>query len=620
MRTMRKATEVRRSVVVRLAGDAGDSMYQAGILLGHTVALAGCEFVAQEEPPAEIRTTSGSLAGVASFQVHFGSGPVHGSGDRLDALVAMNPAALHSHCQDLAEGGVLILNRDQFTVAELNKAGYQRDPIEDGSLKQYRVLAVPITTLNRGAVGGPVSPREADRGRNIFALGLILWLFEQPLDPATRWIERKLDQNPQARAAWIRSLRAGYHFGETTELLSVHYTIPTSPQLSGRYRKISGIEGLGLGLVTAAKKAGLPMLFAGYPSTPAGDLQAYLTGLRVPGLQVLQMEDQAAGIGAALGASFGGGLGVSACSSPGLDLSTEGLGLAVMSELPLVLVVLMRAGPSTGLPSKSEQVDLLAALFGRHGECPLPVLAAGSPADCFATTYEAVRLAIQGMTPVIVLADGYLAQGIEPWCIPGYADLPPIQVHRPTPAPADASRFAPFQRNRNQVRSWPIPGTPGFEHRLGGLEQDESGTVSFDPINHERMVQARSDRIAGLVQEIPELQVEGSLESEILVVSWGSTRGVIASAVEQLREKSVEVAWVHLRHLNPLPANLGEILKRHRKILIPELNRGHLRILLRATYLVDAVGLNKIQGRPLQVGEVEAAILALLNQKRESHG
>jgi 2-oxoglutarate ferredoxin oxidoreductase subunit alpha len=610
---MPPAVEERESVVVRLAGDSGDGIQLAGAQFTHTSALCGNDVSILPDFPAEIRAPAGSLAGVSGFQIHFGA-DVHTPGDRLDALAAMNPAALKTNLPDLAPGGVLIVNRDAFRPPELGKAGYAADPLEDGSLNGYRLLAVPIADLNRAAVADlKLSAREADRCKNFFTLGLLYWIFERPLEPTLRWIQTKFSGNPAVREANARALRAGWQFGETTEAAPVRFRVPPAPIAPGRYRKVTGAEALALGLIAASRTAGLPLLYAGCPVTPATELLHELALLKRFGVRVFQSEDEQAAMGAAVGAAFGGGLGVTGTSGPGLSQKSEAIGLAVMAELPVVVIDVQRAGPSTGLPTKTEQADLLQAMFGRHGECPAAVLAPCSPADCFALAYEAVRLAVGHMTPVLLLSDGWLASGAEPWRVPDPAALPRIPVRRPPPA-ANGAPFRPYQRDDRLVRPWAVPGTPGLEHRTGGLEkEDGTGAVSYDPLNHERMVQTRARKIALIADDIPALSVDGPDGGDLLVVGWGGTYGSVATAVRNLRRQGVSVAHAHLRYLNPMPRNTGDVLRRYTKILVPELNGGQLRLLLRAEFLVDAVGLNKVQGRPFQVSEVEEKIREVLS-------
>jgi 2-oxoglutarate ferredoxin oxidoreductase subunit alpha len=608
--------EERESATVRLAGDSGDGMQLAGNQLARTVALAGNTVCTRPDFPAEIRAPAGSLAGVSGFQLRFGSADVFTAGDRFDVLVAMNPAALKANLADLEPGGILLVNASAFGPDELERAGYAANPLTDGSLADYRLLAVPIATLNRDALSPlQLSARESDRGRNFFALGMVYWLFDRPLEPTIGWLHDKLARCPDVRDANERSLRAGYDWAEVGPLLPVRYRIAPAYVAPGRYRKVTGNEAAALALVAAAEVAGLPLLFAAAPTAPSSEVFHHLAALPRFGVRTFQAEDEMAAVGAALGAAFAGGLGATATSSPGLDLKSETIGLAVMTELPLVVLDVQRAGPSTGLPTRTEQADLLAALFGRHGECPVVVLAPCSPADCFATIYEAVRLAVGFMTPVVVLSEGQLANGTESWRIPAATELPPICVERPDgPNAHEGGRaiFWPYARDERLVRPWAVPGTPGMEHRTGGLEkEDGSGAVSFLPIDHEHMVQTRAQKIANIAEAIPTLEVDGPASGELLVVGWGGTYGAITAAVRRCRRRGLNVARAHLRHLNPLPRNLGDVLRRYQRVLVPELNRGQLLRLLRAEFLVDAVGLNKTRGQPFLVHEIEDAILVI---------
>jgi 2-oxoglutarate ferredoxin oxidoreductase subunit alpha len=609
--------EERESVTIRLAGDSGDGMQLAGTQLTHTSAMLGNDISTLPDFPAEIRAPAGTLAGVSGFQIHFSSTDIHTPGDQLNTLVAMNPAALKTNIKDLEPGGILVLNKDAFTNADLDKAGYAKNPLEDGSLKGYRVFAVPITKLNRDAVAElKLSVREADRCKNFFALGLVYWLYERSLDPTLRWIKAKFGKNPTVLEANSRTLKAGYNYGETTEAMPVHYRVPRAHIKPGKYRKITGNEALALGLVAAAEKSGLSLLYAGYPITPASDILHSLAELKRFGVRTMQAEDEIAAMGAAIGAAFGGALGVTATSGPGICLKSEAIGLAVMTELPVIIIDVQRGGPSTGLPTKTEQADLLQAMYGRNGECPAAIVAPCSPADCFATVFEAVRLAVRFMTPVFVLSDGYLANGAEPWLIPKVADLPkiPVRFAREPNATRDGKpTFLPYKRDDRLVREWAVPGTAGLEHRIGGIEKEDiTGNVSYDPANHEHMVKTRAQKIANIAREIPELSVTGPDSGDVLVVGWGGTYGSLLTAVQRLQRKGNKVAHAHLRYLNPMPRNTGEVLKRYKKVLVAELNGGQLRFLLRGTYLVDAVGLNKVQGRPFLVSEIESAVERLL--------
>jgi 2-oxoglutarate ferredoxin oxidoreductase subunit alpha len=606
------------AVTIRFAGDSGDGMQLAGTRFTDASAVLGNDISTLPDYPAEIRAPAGTLPGVSGFQVHFASYDIHTPGDILDALVVMNPAALKTNIKDLRPGGILIVNTDAFTPSDLSKAGYQNNPLEDGSLSAYRVIRVPMNRLNREALAEvKLSPREADRCKNFFALGLVYWLYERPLEPTLRWIREKFKKNPAVLEANSRTLKAGYHYGEITEALPVHYRVPKARLKPGRYRKITGNEALALGLVAATQLANLPLVYASYPITPASDILHALAEMKRFGVCTIQAEDEIAAIGVAIGASFGGALGVTATSGPGICLKSEAIGLAVMTELPVVIIDVQRGGPSTGLPTKTEQADLLQAMFGRNGECPVAIVAPASPADCFHMVFEAVRLAVSYMCPVFLLSDGYLANGAEPWLIPNLAELPRIQVQHPTTPNSNGNgeaRFLPYKRDERLVRPWAIPGTPGLEHRIGGLEkEDVTGNVSYDPLNHEHMVRVRAQKIANIAQDIPELEVFGPPEGDLLVVGWGGTHGAIRTAVERAQRKGYAVAHAHLRYLNPMPRNTGEVLRRYRRVLVPELNAGQLRLLLRGYYLVDALGLNKVQGKPFLVSEIENKIYELLS-------
>jgi len=606
------------SVTIRFCGDSGDGMQLAGTQFTNASAILGNDISTLPDFPAEIRAPAGTLAGVSGFQVHFSSTDIHTPGDRLNTLVAMNPAALKTNLKDLEPGGILIVNSDAFGTGDLHKAGYKTNPLEDGSLKGYRLFRIPINTLNRAAVAEvKLSPREADRCKNFFALGLVYWLYERSLDPTLRWIRDKFGKNPAVLEANTRTLRAGYNYGETTETLPVHYKVARAHLKPGKYRKITGNEALAIGLVSATSLANIPLVYASYPITPASDILHYLSDLKRYGVRTLQAEDEIAAMGMAIGAAFGGALGVTATSGPGICLKSEAIGLAVMTEMPCVIIDVQRGGPSTGLPTKTEQADLLQAMFGRNGECPLAVIAPCSPADCFNMVFEAVRLAIGFMTPVLLLSDGYLANGAEPWLIPKVENLPRIAVSHPQVPGGNGNgeaHFLPYKRDHRLVRQWAIPGTPGLEHRIGGLEKEDiTGNVSYDPVNHENMVKIRAQKIANIAKEIPELSVNGPEKGDLLVIGWGGTYGSSITAVQRAQRKGHKVAQAHLRYLNPMPKNTGDVLKRYKKILVPELNCGQLRMLLRSEFLVDAVGLNKIQGRPFLVSEIEQKIEELLS-------
>ncbi|HEV3238503.1 MAG TPA: 2-oxoacid:acceptor oxidoreductase subunit alpha [Gemmataceae bacterium] len=623
----RAEIEERDSVTIRFAGDSGDGMQLAGTQFTNASAILGNDISTLPDFPAEIRAPAGTLAGVSGFQVHFSSHEIHTPGDKLNTLIAMNPAALKTNLIDLEAGGILIVNADAFATGDLHKAGYKSNPLEDGSLKGYRVFSIPINKLNRDAVAEvKLSPREADRCKNFFALGLVYWLYERSLDSTLRWIREKFSKNPAVLEANSKTLKAGYNYGETTETMPVHYRVPPATIKPGTYRKITGNEALAQGLVAATTLANLPLVYSSYPITPASDILHYLSDLKRFGVRTMQAEDEIAAVGAAIGAAFGGSLGVTATSGPGICLKAEAIGLAVMTELPLIIIDVQRGGPSTGLPTKTEQADLLQAMYGRNGECPVAIVAPRSPADCFDMAFEAVRLAIRFMTPVFVLSDGYLANGAEPWLIPKVDDLPKITVTHPTSFNGtgngsvnghgnghEPTHFLPYKRDERLVRQWAIPGTPGLEHRIGGIEkEDVTGNVCYDPINHEHMVHTRAKKIANIADEIPLLEVDGPTEGDLLVIGWGGTYGSIITAVKRAQRKGHKVAQAHLRYLNPMPKNTGEVLKRYKKVLVPELNAGQLSVLLRDRFLVDAKGLNKIQGRPFLVSEIEEKIEQML--------
>ncbi|HZT80502.1 MAG TPA: 2-oxoacid:acceptor oxidoreductase subunit alpha [Gemmataceae bacterium] len=608
------------SVTIRLAGDSGDGMQLAGTQLTNTSAIFGNDIATFPDFPAEIRAPAGTLAGVSGYQLHFSSRDIHTPGDRLNTLVAMNPAALKTNLKDLEPGGILIVNSDGFGKSDLAKAGYKTNPLEDGSLKGYRLIKVPMTTLNREAVAEfKLRPTEADRCKNFFALGLIYWLYERSLEPTLKWINDKFKKNPAVLEANTRTLKAGYNYGETIEALPVHYRVARAAIKPGRYRKITGNEAIAMGLVAACQLADLPLVYGSYPITPASPILEALADMKRYGVRTVQAEDEIAAIGVAIGASFGGALGVTATSGPGVCLKSEAIGLAVMTELPVVIIDVQRGGPSTGLPTKTEQADLLQAMYGRNGECPVAIVAPCSPADCFTMTFEAVRLAVRFMVPVFLLSDGYLANGSEPWLIPNPADLPRIEVKHPTHANSNGNgeaHFLPYKRDERLVRQWAIPGTAGLEHRIGGLEkEDVTGNVSYDPANHQHMTDVRAQKVANIANEIPPLEVKGPPEGDLLVIGWGGTYGSITTAVERAQRKGHKVAQAHLRYLNPMPKNTGAVLSRYKRVLVPELNAGQLLFLLRAKYLVDAVGLNKVQGRPFLVSEIEAKIEELLAEK-----
>jgi 2-oxoglutarate ferredoxin oxidoreductase subunit alpha len=610
---MRKSVEERENVVIRFAGDSGDGMQLTGTQFTAESVLAGNAVGTLPDFPAEIRAPTGTLYGVSAFQLNFSSKVVFTPGDDLDALVVMNPASLKTNLGDLKVGGLLIADRESFNDQNLKKAGYTSNPLEDDSLDKYQLFPVDVTKLTTLALKDLNLPNRAvTRCRNFFALGLVSWLFHRPIEPTVAYIQSRFKRSPEVIEANTRALKAGYNVGESTELFATSYEVKPAQIAPGTYRNIVGNSATVLGLVAAARKAGLSLFLGSYPITPASDVLHEMAGYKNFNVYTFQAEDEIAGVGAALGAAFGGSIGVTTTSGPGMNLKAETVALAAVVELPLVIVDIQRAGPSTGMPTKPEQADLLQALYGRHGDTPVVVIAASTPVDCFYTAYEAVRIAVRYMTPVILLSDGYLANGAEPWLIPKAEDLPEIPVHFRT----DPQGFFPYLRDENTLaRPWVRPGTPGLEHRVGGLEKDYlTGNVSYAPANHEQMVRVRYRKLARITQEIPPTRVDGPGEGKLLVVGWGGTYGSITAAVREIQAQGQPVSHVHLRYLNPLPPDLGEILSRFERVLVPEMNMGQLRQILRAEYLVDAVGLNKIQGRPFKVSEITAKISRMLEE------
>ncbi|QDU22913.1 2-oxoacid:acceptor oxidoreductase subunit alpha [Urbifossiella limnaea] len=622
-----KRVEEVQSVTIRFAGDSGDGMQLAGTQFTNTSALAGNDIATFPDFPAEIRAPAGTLAGVSGFQVHFASSDIHTPGDALDALVVMNAAALKTNLRDLQPGGILVANSEGFETSDLSKAKYKVSPLEDGSLKGYKVVRVPVTKMTREAVAEcKLSPREADRCKNFFALGLVYWMYERSLEPTLKWIREKFAKNPQFVEANTRALKAGYNYGETVEVMPVQYKVAKAKIAPGTYRKITGNEAIVLGLVAATQLANKQLVYASYPITPASSVLEGLAELRRFGVKTFQAEDEIAAAGVAIGASYGGAVGVTGTSGPGVCLKSEAIGLAVMTELPLVIVNVQRGGPSTGLPTKTEQADLLQAMFGRNGECPAAIIAPQSPGDCFDIAFEAVRIATRFMCPVFLLSDGYLANGSEPWKIPDVAKLPKIEVVNATAPNSDGwtgaghesgaegeggstGKFLPYKRDEYLARPWAVPGTAGLEHRIGGIEkQDVTGNINYEAGNHEHMTRTRAKKIENIALTIPDLAVTGDADADLLVAAWGGTFGSVTTAVERCRKNGLKVAQVHFRYLNPMPKNTADVLKRYKKVLVPELNAGQLSWLLRAKYLAPAEGLNKIQGKPFLVSEIVAAI------------
>ncbi len=597
--------------VIRFCGDSGDGMQITGSQFTNTVALYGNDLATFPDFPAEIRAPAGTLPGVSGFQVQFASNDVFTPGDVVDVLVAMNPAALKMNVADLKTNGILIVNLDDFKETDLRKAQMTTSPLEDHSLDGYRVFPVELTKLTRASLKDlGLDAKSADRCKNFFALGMCYWLYNRSMEPTLRWLNDKFKKNPALIQANRMAMQAGYSYCEATEAFQITYEIPPAKLGPGVYRNISGNAALALGFVAASRQSGLPLFLGSYPITPASDILHELSSYKDFGVTTFQAEDEIAAVTSAIGASYGGALAMTTTSGPGMALKTEAIGLAIAVELPLVICDIQRGGPSTGLPTKTEQADLLQALFGRNSEAPVPVLATSTPGDCFWVALEASRIAVKYMVPVIVLSDGYLANGAEPWKIPSVEDLPEIPVHFET----NPAGFHPYRRNPvTLARPWAVPGTPGLEHRIGGLEkQDVTGNVNYEPLNHERMVRLRAAKVEAIASDIPDAVPEGDPSGDLLIVAWGSTRGPITAALRTAREKGHRIGHVHLRHLNPLPKNLGEILKRYKKILVPEMNMGQLLWVLRAKYLVNAQGYNKIQGKPFKQLEIERKIEELL--------
>ncbi len=602
------------AVTIRFAGDSGDGMQLAGTQFTDTSALVGNDISTLPDFPAEIRAPAGTLAGVSGFQIHFSSTDIFTPGDQVDALVAMNPAALRTNLKSVKSGGIVIVNEDAFGPADLKKADYEKNPLEDGSVSgNCRLIKVPINRMTTAAAKDTgLGAKDINRCKNMFALGLCYWLYGRPLDATLQYINEKFAKKPAVVAANTAVLKAGYAFGETTELFNEQYQVPKAKLAPGTYRKITGNEAVAIGMVAAAKLANKELVYCSYPITPASDVLHSLSAMKNFGVITFQAEDEIAAIGAAIGASFGGALGVTGTSGPGVALKTEAIGLAVMTEMPVVILNVQRGGPSTGLPTKTEQADLTQAIFGRNGESPLPVIAASSPADCFNAAIEAFAIATKYMTPVMLLTDNYIANGSEPWLIPQFDKLPRIVVEHPTQKNNDGG-FMPYKRNANGARPWAIPGTPGLEHRIGGLEkQDLTGNVNYEPTNHEKMVRLRAAKIANIKPAGQDLLFTGPETGDVLVLGWGSTYGAVKAAVLELQSQNVSVSACHLRYLNPLPQRLEQVLKKFKHVLIPELNLGQLRLIIRSRYLVDAKGLNKVRGQPFTIGDITNGVRAIL--------
>jgi 2-oxoglutarate/2-oxoacid ferredoxin oxidoreductase subunit alpha len=604
-----RPVEELKSVVIRFVGDSGDGMQLTGNEFSKVIAKAGHDFATHPDYPSEIRAPTGTLFGVSGYQIQFSSGQVFTSGDEPDVLVAMNPAALKTNLPDLKRGGAIIANSGAFTESNLQKAGYPSNPLDDDSLKDFRLYKVDISTLTEQALkASGMSRKDVGRCKNYYALGLMLYLYSRPLATEEENIRAKFAGKPELAEANLTAMRAGYAYGESTEMFVTTYEVRSADIKPGKYRSLTGNHAAALGFVAASELANVPLFLGSYPITPATDILQELSALKHYNVTTFQAEDEIAGICSAIGASYGGVLGLTTTSGPGMALKTEALGLAVMLELPLVIVNVQRGGPSTGLPTKVEQSDLLQAIYGRNGECPIPVIAANSPADCFDCAIEAFRIAVKYMTPVILLSDGGIGNAAEPWKIPDPASLPRLDVKFRT----DPGGFQPYARDANLARAWVRPGTPGMEHRVGGLEKHFlTGNISHDPLNHQRMVDVRAAKVEGIAQDLPPLTVAGPAQGDLLVVGWGGTYGSIVQARERAEAAGKSVAHAHLRHLNPLPADLGDILSRYKQVLVPELNLGQLSKLLRERYLRDVVLMSKVQGKPFKVSEIYERIMEL---------
>ena len=612
---MTKQVQKLDRVIIRFAGDSGDGMQLAGDRFTQETAAFGNDLSTLPNFPAEIRAPAGTLPGVSSFQLHFADHDILTPGDAPDVLVAMNPAALKANLADLPRGADIIANTDEFTKRNLSKVGYEASPLDDGSLAAYQVHAIPITSVTVKALEQfDITRKDAERAKNMFALGLLSWLYNRPAEGTMRFLESKFATRPAIMAANKAAFQAGWNYGETTEAFSVQYEVKPATLTPGTYRNITGNTALAYGLVAASRRSQLPLFLGAYPITPASDVLHELSKLKRFGVRTFQAEDEIAGVGAALGASFGGGLGVTTTSGPGMCLKAETIGLACSVELPLIICDIQRAGPSTGMPTKTEQADLLMALFGRNGESPVAIIAPSTPADCFDTAIEAVRIAVKYRTPVIILSDGYLANGSEPWRIPDVDGLARLRDEFSFATPISGARrepFQPFQRNpQTLARPWAVPGTPGLEHRIGGIEKaDVTGTISYDPDNHDRMVRLRQAKIDGIAADIGPLAVDDpDGDARVLVLGWGSTFGSIGAAVRQVRLAGGKVAQAHLRHLSPFPVNLGDVLAAYDKVLVPEINLGQLALLLRARYLTDVISYNRVRGLPFRAAELAAVI------------
>jgi len=611
---MTKIVEHLEEATIRFAGDSGDGMQLVGTQFSETSGFAGNEVNTFPDYPSEIRAPEGTLYGVSAFQVHFGTKHIHTSGDFIDVLFAMNASSLKVNLPNLKKTGIIIVDTDGFDARNLGLAKFSVNPLENDSLKEYEVHAIDIAKEIKAAFAESAIPSKLiGKTKNIFCLGIAYWMFHRPIDPTINWINKKFKGKDDVILANIHALRAGWNYAELNPEFKKQYVIDRSPLPMGRYRNITGNEAIALGLVVAAKKANLPFFLGSYPITPATDILHAISGYKKFGVKTLQAEDEIAGICSAIGAAFGGNLAATTTSGPGLSLKTEAMGLAVMTELPLIIVDVQRAGPSTGLPTKTEQGDLLMAMYGRHGEAPMPILATASPADCFDVTLEAVRIALKYMTPVLILSDGNIGQSSEPWKIPSVASLPAIEAY----FTKDSANFAPYKRDEETLRrQWAIPGFEGMEHRIGGLEkEDGTGNVSSDGVNHEKMVKLRQEKINRIANDIPEAIVYGEQEGDLLMLSWGSTFGAAKTAFERVKANGHPISFCHLRYMNPFPKNLEDILNRFQRVLLPELNMGQLKLLLQGKYLKPIIGLSKVQGKPFKSTELEEKIMSLLTEK-----
>ena len=605
-------------VVIRFAGDSGDGMQLTGGQFTNTSALIGNDLSTLPDYPAEIRAPQGTLAGVSAFQVRIADYDIHTPGDKPDVLVAMNPAALVKNLADLKDNGVVIANTDDFDARNLKKANLEANPLEDGTVEGYRVYHVALGTMTRRTLEeSSLDSKSQERCKNMFALGMAYWMFNRPLEPTIQWLEKKFGRKPELAQANIKVLKAGWNYCDITQVFQVRYEVEKAQLPAGTYRNISGNTALAIGLVAASRRSGLPLFLGAYPITPASDVLHHLSTYKNFGVTTFQAEDEIAAICAAIGASFGGALGVTASSGPGIALKGEALGLAMMVELPLIVCNVQRGGPSTGLPTKTEQSDLFQAFYGRNGEAPIPIVAASSPKDCFDIALEACKIAVKYMVPVMVLTDGYIANGSEPWLLPKLEELPDLRTDFRT----DPEGFHPYQRDETTLaRPWAVPGTPGLEHRIGGLEKEAiTGNVSYDPMNHQAMTDVRAEKVARIVQDVPDLEIDGDASGELLVLGWGSTCGAITGAVNAARREGVTVSRAHLRHLNPFPANLGEVLSSFKQVLLPEMNCGQLAFILQGQYLKEIVSLTKMEGKPFYRYEIVNRIKELLQGGSDVH-